>query len=591
MNRTSPRGCIPPSSIGPRGRRHKARRRGRVAPIPSRPPGPAAVRRTPQRPRCGAVILAALWLLLLSALGAGAGWRFQAAEDETAVPHPWGPVMFPTHHRLYRDIERLAVRGTLPLEAWTLRSLPRAELAWMGKRAVAAPAAPSRLRFERTLAREMHALQIPATYAETPPLIELAAGDALLRLRPYAALTPRWSARLPGGRGQWDWSDSTRVGLRGTLYLGRRLSLSHDVFVGEVMEGRRFSDPLVDNTDILFYTERFDVNLHTGLVDLRFGRDRHRWGAGHYGTLLLDHAGQPFTFAQYELRISPWFRFRALSGFLNQSLGKYLGAHRLSWTPHPRLEISFSEGVRYQSSSPRFLYLLGFVPYTFVERIQQQDAVIDSLGRGLRNNVLWSLGWAWRASGRQLFYGEILADDIGTKDRRMPSRWGFLAGITYAPRFQGWDWTLGIEGAKVFNYVYSVYYRELCLCDWDHQEDDLGFPDGPDSERLVLRALVDMTADWGADLVLTAFRHGQGALGRPWFPERLPESEGRPSEAWKLWEPVTKGLGLRGAVRWEPRDNLASALGLRFAHGEIPAGNTIETHSSLRIELNLRVHL
>ncbi|MBU1699180.1 MAG: capsule assembly Wzi family protein [Candidatus Eisenbacteria bacterium] len=535
-------------------------------------------------------------LLVILATTAFGGWVFEADHDTPPPDEPWGDEFLPTDHLLYRDLERLAIRGEMPLAAWTLRSLPRLELAWMSRNLVDdGGLSPSRDRLERTLAREGRALGRESRFHETAPLIEALTSAGRLRIRPYIHLTPRLTIPLADGKADGDWSDSTRIGLRGTLYLGRSITISHDVFVGEVAGGRGFSDPLVAGTDILFYTERFDLTLRTPRIDFRFGRDRHRWGPGAWGTLLLDDHSAPYTFAQYDVEFKPWFRFRALSGSLDYSDGKYLAAHRLSWTPSPRFELSFSEGARYQSTSPGLLYTLGFIPYTFVERMRMQDAGNDASRRSERNNVLWALGWSWRTRPAQLFYGEILADDIASKDSHTPSRWGFLGGYSFAPRFNGWDWTLGVEASKIFNYTYSVYYRDQCLCDWDHQERGLGHPDGPDSERLLLRALVDFNTAWGCDAMVTLFRHGQGALGRPWYPSTDPESEGQPSSASELWDPVTGGASLQTRVRWEPRDNLAASFGLAYSTVRLPAGDSAgdskETRRSVGLEFALKVHL
>jgi hypothetical protein len=494
--------------------------------------------------------------------------------------------MPPTDDRLHRDLERLAIRGDLPLHAWSTRPVSRLELAAAGLRLDGET--PSRARFRRDLARELHALGATGGPRETLPLLEVASGDRRLRFRPYVRAMPRLT--LAEGDGEWDWGDSTRAGLAAALELGRDVTLSGDLFIGDVAGGRRFSDPLFAGTDVLVYTERLDLNVRTPFADFRFGRDRHRWGPGAWGNLLLDDSGAPFTFAQYDWALPPWLRFRAILGFLRQGQGLYLAAHRLTWAPSPRLEISLAEGARFQSDAPGLLYALGFIPYTFVERIEIQDSAHDSTRTRRRNNVLWSLGWTWRTSSDQAFYGEILADEIANKTGSIPSRLGFLAGYAWAPRFGGYDWTLGIEAAKVYNFTYSVYYRDFCLCDWTHQDGPLGFPDGPDVERVVLRALVDVTPVWGGDLVVTLFRHGRGRLGVPWYPAGDPRAEGQPRRAYDLWEPILYGASVRGAVRWEPRDNVGGSVGLRFDRADATRDGSGPRNAG-RLDLGLHLHL
>jgi hypothetical protein len=465
--------------------------------------------------------------------------------------------------------------------------MSRLELAWAG-RDLTPNGSQSATRFQRDLAWELEGMGATPPTGETPPLLEMISGETRLRFRPYVQATPRLT--LSNGDSDWDWSDSTRAGFTGALYLGRNVAVTGDVFIGDVKDGRRFADPLFAGTDILVYSERFDVNIRTPVADLRFGRDRHRWGAGAWGNLILDNTSVPFTFGQYDVTLGPWFRFRAMTGVLNVGRGLYAAAHRFSWTPSPKLELSFTEGVRFQSDQPSLLYALGFIPYTLVERIQTQDSLDDSTRFNRRNNVLVSLGWVWRTADDHAFYGEILADDISSEDGSTPSRWGFLGGYVLAPRLNGWDWTLGIEAAKVYNYVYSVYYSDLCDCDWEHQGIGLGFPDGPDSERLLLRALVDVTREWGGDLVITAFRHGQGDVGRPWFPLDRPESEGQPREAWNLWDPITYGVQVKASLRWEPRDNVGASVGIGFGRSDTEE-DPHPARSSLRVDWSLRVSL
>ena len=267
---------------------------------------------------------------------------------------------------------------------------------------------------------------------------------------------------------------------------------------------------------------------------------------GASGTLLLAETAEPFDFIEYQLRLGRRFRFLALTGMTdrvghpvdgaNPGGSRFLSAHRLLWEITPDVALGLSEGARYQADQPGLLYLSGIVPYTLVERLEMQDAVRDSARAFQRNNVLWSLDLSWRVHPGLLIYGEILADDIATKDAEMPTRGGFQLGLTHAPRWRGWDWTLGAEYTRVSDYTYSVYYQDQCLCDWEHRGRPLGYDAGPDVEAWLLRAGVAPDARWAAMSWAGHARKGAGTIGVPWVPEAVCACENADTspDAWSL---------------------------------------------------------
>jgi hypothetical protein len=176
---------------------------------------------------------------------------------------------------------------------------------------------------------------------------------------------------------------------------------------------------------------------------------------------------------------------------------------------------------------------------------------------------MWSADAVWRAGPHLLLYAEVLADDIATESADMPTRGGAQAGARFAPRWRGWDWTLEGEYTRVSNYAYSVFYQDLCQCDWEHQGEPLGYALGPDVENLRLGARVAPSAAWSARAWLQVTHKGEGAIGKPWRPPAC-GCERRAPCAWSLSGEVTRattlGAGLKRRL-W-PRSGLLSPMWL-----------------------------
>ncbi len=420
------------------------------------------------------------------------------------------------------EVERLVVRGELPLEALSFRPIDRGELAaWLqaSRAKSGVGVTPARRRAEQLVCEESARwLSPPGRHnleqAKHPAKWTLhERNDELLWVGPYVRLAPIFRE----GR-ETVWTGSSRVGFRAGYSVGNWFALSAGMFAAEVADGRGFADPLVAGTDLILHEEELTVSVRGGPFRLRLGRDRHRWGPGLSGTLLFSDTAEPFNFAEYQVRIGSRLRALAVFGMTDLHRNRYLAAHRLTWTPRDNVSLSLTEGARFQSNAPHLLYAAGFVPYTLVERFDLQTSLGDSTAMEQRNNVLWALEALWRPAANVLLYGELLADDIATESAEQPTRGGMQCGATIAPRWHGWDWTLGGEYTRVSNYTYSVYYQDLCLCDWEHQGEPVGYGWGPDSEVLLLRIGADVTEAWGGRAWMRQVRRGEGRVGIPWAP-------------------------------------------------------------------------
>jgi len=461
------------------------------------------------------------------------------------------------------EIERLVARGELPIEAHTFRPVDRGELAaWLRESRGSASAARTRLTavLREEIERDLIPGTDPAARFRHPAKISLFEDEEQrLWAAPYVRVMPVFEEGRTGA-----WTDSSRIGLRAGYAYGARFVLSAGLFVAEVADGRTFADPLIAGTDVILHEEEATASLRLGPLRLRAGRDRHGWGPGASGTLLLSDAAEPFNFTEYQVRMGSRIRGLALYGATNVHQHRYLAAHRITWTPRHNLSLSLSEAARFQSESNHLLYAVGFMPYTLVERLDFQDSAGDSARDRQRNNVLWDVEAVWRPYPGWLLYSELLADDIATTNSEQPTRGALQIGVTHAPRWRDWDWTLGIEYTRTSNYTYSVYYQDLCRCDWEHQGKPLGFAFGPDSEVWLARALVDPHPAWGGRAWARRVRSGEGRIGLAWHPSDSGCSEEQSHcgrvKAWSLSGTVETQTALGGAVHFKPSALLQVAL-------------------------------
>ena len=554
--------------------------------------GRSAVATTAVAAACAALlVVAGMALPALADAPPAASGAVLGPPEPLAPPEPLSP-----WHGLDQDVATLVVRGELPLEAVSFRPVDRGRFAaWL---AAASPAGPSAERVAAYFGDELRRRQLhsrlgshsssptpsqsstPSPPDPTGSWLRIADRQQAAVITPYLRVMPT----LREGAKPY-WSDSSRVGFHMIYYAGENVVLKTGFFAAEVIGRRRFADALIAGTDFILHADEITVSARLGSARLRLGRDRHHWGPGVSGSLLLSEAAEPLNFVEYQLRLGSRFRFLAITGvsdrhtaqtntadeevLANPARQRYVAAHRLLWNITDRFTLGLSEGARYQSDGPNVLYLTGILPYTLVERLDQQDETSRETEDFLRNNVLWYVDAAWRPGRDWMLYGELLADDIATESSEKPNRGGYLLGARHAPRWRGWDWLWSAEYARVANYVYSVYYQELCQCDWEHQDAPLGYAWGPDVELWTVRGSVSPTPRWRATLWVTGVRKGAGAIGSAWFPEGSGcDPDANPDcgdvDAWELSAPVhrttTVGAKLRlhlhplvwggGSVAW-----------------------------------------
>jgi hypothetical protein len=471
---------------------------------------------------------------------------FGASSRGDAEPLRHGPEWLPPDHPIHDDLRTLVLEGALPTRVWMLRPRTRMELARLLAESRGDAQSWARFRVERELSAELAELGDSASVAPVRAAAEIPIGEGTIELRPYAWLDGVWE------EGEVDWGPSARAGLRGTAHLSSHLSLHENLFIGEVPGGRRFADAIVNHTDILLFLDEVYAGYAGSIVSARLGRMRQAWGSPIDGTLLLDANAPPVDQWEVEVSLGSRARFRTVLGVLQAGAEKNLAAHRLDWSPSSGWSIGFTEGAIFRGTPLQALYVIGLVPYTIVERLHGQDETTSQGAAQIRNNVLYQLD-VMRTGSRYAIWSAMLLDDVATETADMPTRLGFVIG---GERLLGPAGNLrfDLEAAKVYNHTYSVSYENS---DWSHQRKPLGYPLGPDVERVRAGAHWQANPDWGMDGMLHLTRRGEGRIGQPWYPRDDPRAIQNPdTPAHELSGRIEQRWGGGFGVRYEPAANL-----------------------------------
>ncbi|MBI1799788.1 MAG: hypothetical protein HYR73_08905 [Candidatus Eisenbacteria bacterium] len=448
--------------------------------------------------------LSALALLILTTRAAAAPTQFLPVGD---------PIE--SELRILDLFSDSATAGRIRLPHLFTRPLTIREIQGGGPGLTSASASVSLARIERVIGRESGAGFV--TDSRWPP-------------------TPRLLSRGPEGRsfevsagiegrGEADadtatFASASGLHVRTAIAVDHWLMFSHLV-VGHFDHARSFADPVVANTDVTTLTEESYLS-YAGADDAwgaQIGRNRWHFGPGEEGSLVISRTSAPMTALAFRGRLAG-LRLDgiALSATLDAAAGEQLAAHRLEWQPHPRWRLGVTEAARYRASGVQPLYVVGVVPYVIVQRLLVQDSP-DSLD-ALRNNVLFGLDAAWRATDGARFYGEIAVDDLHAKTSENPDKIAWQLGWNGAGMIGRERLSWGGELTRVWRYVYtSSYGREFRA-----QGLPIGFPTGPDSRRLRVYVNWDPSAAWQWSARAASTDRGEGTLDDAYVPGSARES-------------------------------------------------------------------
>jgi hypothetical protein len=430
-------------------------------------------------------------------------------------------------------------------------------------------------RLERALGRDAATWFAPhPRWRSTPRLFETTAPeDQRFELSAAAeggVVADTGKARFTSGAGL-----HARLGVQVDQWL-----LFTNLLVGQVDRARSFADPIVPNTDFIAYTDEtyLAYSDRDGRWSMQLGRSRWHWGPGEEASLLLSKTSAPITGLSYQVHLAALhLDASALSATLQQSAGEQLAAHRLEWQPRDAVRFGLTETARYQASSWQPLYAIGAIPYILVQRLLVQDEP-DSSG-ALRNNIMLGLDATWRITGGTRVYGEFLLDDLHARTADNPNKYGWQLGWEGVGTVGASRLSWGGEYTRLSRYVYTSYFGRA----YEAQGAPLGFPTGPDSRRIALRAAVDLDVDW--QLLARASRtdQGEGSLDEPFVP-------GSPRPSVGSFEGVVEQTrDLEAGLRWWPASgvDLRALAGYRWVENEAHVTGRDSEHARFTLEAHL----
>jgi hypothetical protein len=304
------------------------------------------------------------------------------------------------------------------------------------------------------------------------------------------------------------------------------------------------------------------------------GRDRWHWGPGEEGSLLISRTSAPMTGLMLHLRFPALgLDATALHTTLEAGSGEQLAAHRLEWRVCEALRIGATETARYRSSGYQAVYLASVIPFSLAQRLLDQDVGADTTG-ALRNNVMLGLDAAWRVADGTRLYGELLIDDLHAKSAATPNKLGVQFGAEGVGDVHGARLSWGSEYTRLSRYVYTSFYGRSYFA----QGRPVGFPTGPDSERLRVRMAWDPGPDWQCSLAAARTTLGEGAQaaytpGGPvpdvWSFAGVPERSRSVEAALRWWPAAGVDVSVRAERSW--RMNAAHVPGAADAAWQLAA--------------------
>ncbi|MBN2201630.1 hypothetical protein JW777_06750 [bacterium] len=272
---------------------------------------------------------------------------------------------------------------------------------------------------------------------------------------------------------------------------------------------------------LAFYTEQAYAAARFGRVQLKFGRDFLRWGAGKSGTLLFSDVCRPMDQMSGAVIVGP-FRYSFLTAFLDawplspglaDSLGastarRFLAGHRVDARFFSgALQIGLTEASVYGGVNRE-------LDWVFLNPLMSYHA--EQYNQEVRANTLGTVDVLAYPGRNMKLYGSLLIDDIqvektGPGDLE-PNEIGWLAGFEWSDPFAAPGMSLYGEYSRVTNRTYKTAYP------WEtavFRNRPLGHPEGNDFDLLTLGCTGWLSESVRLEVFWKSIRKGEGGLFTP----------------------------------------------------------------------------
>jgi hypothetical protein len=532
----------------------------------------------------------------------------------------------PVGNQVYEFLDRMGVKGVLPLYSNAVLPLSRSQVAGLletagGRRDELSETERAYLaKFEREFARELGLDDDPfvlfGAHGSSGALVEGAGSDREKFLYYYADSAAVFAAEFVGGLeyraafGDAYGTTNTWLGtiggrLRGSLF--ERLGFYLQATNGQVWGDQEFAlaDPrlaanykLNEGKSANFdFTEAY-LRLDWKHVWLQFGREYAGVGLGASDRLLLSENGAAFDFLKLGASYA-WFRFVFLYGSILPAsapaagipdeapadANKYVALHRFQFALFGLANLAVTEMVIHQRASPEFAYLN---PVNFFKSAEHQLRDRDNALLAFDLEVYPAAGWK--------MYGTWLIDDIDFS--KMGTGWwgnqfGWQAGVAAADVAGAEDLDAVLEWTRLEPYLYT---NRLLDNEYSHNDLSLGHRLRPNSDEVMLELRYRASERLRLRLRWASERHGANVIDadtllrnvggdvlqghRDTDAETAVFLDGVRQDAWSL----------RARADWEPVTNIFLAGAVELRRSTVtPPGGTEQRGDDLFAQLQLRL--
>jgi hypothetical protein len=314
------------------------------------------------------------------------------------------------------------------------------------------------------------------------------------------------------------------------------------------------------------------LGLSRGGFGLFVGRDELSWGVSRLEGMMLSGSAPSHDMIKLSLgsrrllftSVHSWLRHGENDPW-GQNVRRYISAHRLEVIVNPSFGFGLSEGVIYGGENRPFepVYLNPLVLF-----------YSEQWNSGYNDNIFLGGDFWLLFPGRAEIRGEVFVDDTQYDLTSEPHEFAF--GLSFSAPGP-WLGDVSVVGCSYFHARHHTYGHSV---PWDrllHEGRLVGYPEGPDGDRLRIHATLALPHDFLWEVDYTYRRQGED---RAWKPQ---ERQGPKIEfpSGTVWREHRAGLGLdwrpgpgwllRSRVEYSDLENIEnepgrdeSALTLRF---------------------------